>query len=187
MERWSSTSRCALVLAPVPKFWFMALFLRTKLAFVKQANGVSDKPLAGNLRLVPMPTDQELAQVRARRAWYLKIARLTDPREPTLSEVAQAAGLASGSGSVISLWENNKAGEGSPKDSQLRRLASYYGLPFSLFSDPPNVETDQERLAGMRRLAIGAVDLEQQDWESGQGPTPDAGDEQDERPGRRSA
>lgn len=94
----------------------------------------------------------------------LRVARMTDPREPTLADVAIAAGLGAGSGSVVSLWERNRTPEG-PKQSQLRRLAAFYGLPLGVFTEPP--ETDEERLARLRRLAIAAVELEQDDWDQG--------------------
>jgi transcriptional regulator with XRE-family HTH domain len=154
------------------------------LAVVKQANGLSGKALAPNLRLVAMPTDADLAQIRARRAYWLRAARANDPRRPTLAAAAKVAGLKEGSGSVVSLWERNATPEG-PKDSQLRRLAAFYGLPFSLFSEPP--ETDEERLARMRQLALAAVELEQQDWDSGEAGHRDAEDGPGDSPGRLSA
>lgn len=110
-----------------------------------------------------MPTDHELAVTKARQAWMLRVARLTDPREPTLAEIAVAAGLGEGSGSVVSLWERNRTKGDGPKQSQLRRLAAFYGLPLNVFTEPE--PTDEERLAGLRRLAIAAVELEQADWD----------------------
>lgn len=107
-----------------------------------------------------MPTDQEIALIRARQAWWLKMCRETDPRKPTLGAVAKAAGLDEGSGSVVSLWENNRTKSG-PKYEQLVRLAAYYAVPLSVFTEPP--ETDQERLAHFRQLALGAIAVGQQD------------------------
>lgn len=137
-----------------------------------------------NLRSLAMPSDYDLALGRHRQAYWLRLARQYDPRKPTLQEVAKAAGLSANSGSVVSLWENDRTPEG-PKPSRLRRVAAFYGLPVALFSDPP--ETDEERLATLRRLAIGAVDLEQQDWDAGQEGGRDAGGGHDEPPGKRSA
>jgi transcriptional regulator with XRE-family HTH domain len=118
-----------------------------------------------------MPTDHEYKVRKARQAWMLRVARLTDPREPKLADVAEAAGLGRGSGSVVSLWEHNATKDG-PKQSQLFRLAAYYGLPLSVFTEPDH-ETDEERLATKRRLAIGAVELEQDDWDQGDREPPD--------------
>lgn len=92
--------------------------------------------------------------IRARQAWWLKMCRETDPRKPTLGQVAVAAGISDGSGSVVSLWENNK-GVNLPKYEQLVRLAAFYGVPLTVFTEPD--ETDQERLAHFRRLALGAI------------------------------
>lgn len=121
-----------------------------------------------------MPTDVDLARFRARQAWWLKVAREADPRKPTLSDVAQAAGLKEGSGSVASLWENNLSVSG-PKQEQLYRLAAFYGLPVTLFSDPP--ETDEEHLATLRQLALAAIEIANEDLEQEAAvPTPPAAD-----------
>lgn len=131
-----------------------------------------------------MPTDHELSAERHRQAYWLRLARLYDPRRPTLADVAKAAGLADKSGGMVSRWENDRTPEG-PKQSRLKRVAAFYGLPVALFSEPP--ETDEDRLARMRRLAIGAIELEQQDWDAEQGDDPDDGDEPDGPRDRRSA
>jgi transcriptional regulator with XRE-family HTH domain len=131
-----------------------------------------------------MPTEPDLALVQARTAWWLLVCRLTDPRKPTLADVATAAGLSEGSGSTISRWENNQA-VNPPKLPQLRRLAAFYGVPLSLFTEPP--ETDEERAARYRQLALGAVELAQQDLavELGVGRVP--GESLGDAPRRRSA
>lgn len=138
-----------------------------------------------NLRLVEMPTANDTAKRRARTAWWLRACRLSDPRRPKLAAVGDAAGLGEGSGSVVSLWERNLAKNG-PRLDQLERLAAFYGVPLSLFTDPP--ETDEERLSRLRQLSLAALDDEQRDWESGEGaedPDDEAG--LDEPPARRSA
>jgi transcriptional regulator with XRE-family HTH domain len=119
-----------------------------------------------------MPDDFELARNRTRLAWWLRACRLADPRDPTLAQVAIAAGLSKGSGSVVSLWETNRS-VNPPKLEQLQRLARFYGVPLTLFTEPP--ETDAERLARYRRLALEALAEEQSDWEAGSGPSPEAG------------
>ena len=141
--------------------------------------------MAGYLRLVTMPTEEELKVIRARRAWWLRVARLADPRHPTLGDAAVAAGLDAGSGSVVSLWEANKQKGEGPKESQLRRLASFYGLPFTLFVDPP--ETDEERLARLRELALSALEQEQADWDAELGAGRESGAVAGAPLGRRSA
>lgn len=137
-----------------------------------------------NLRLVQMPTEPDIALAKARTAWWLRVCRMLDPREPTLAQVAKAAGLSEGSGSVVSLWENNQTATG-PKLSQLRRLSAFYSVPLTLFTEPP--ETDEERLAGLRRLALGAIEIERQDWNEAAEVSLGGAAELDERLGRQSA
>lgn len=149
---------------------------------VKQPNAISDKTLAGTLRSLPMAADQKLALRQARTAWWLKTVRETDPRGTTLSQAAVAAGLSPKSGSVVSHWENNDAVTG-PKLRQLERLAEFYRVPLTLFTEPP--ETDQERAARYRQLALEALDEEREDWEAGSDPAP--GDEPGDAPLRRLA
>ena len=132
-----------------------------------------------------MPTKQELAVRRARQAWWLRVCRETDPRKPKLDEIAEAAGLKPGSGSVVSLWERNRTISG-PKLEQLVRLAAYYGVPLSLFTEPP--ETDEERVATYRQLALGAIAIAEQDSEAEAGePDRDGDDQPDGKRRRRSA
>lgn len=132
-----------------------------------------------------MPSDHDIAVMRARQAWWLKILRETDPRKPTLPEVAKASGLKIGSASVVSLWENNKAVTG-PKYEQLVRLARFYGVPLTVLTEPK--ETDEERAASLRQLALGAVAVGDQDLEEeGAAPRPQAGAGPAGKPRRRSA
>lgn len=103
--------------------------------------------MVANLAWADVPTDEEIRGERARQAYWLRMARLTDPRQPTLSQVAQAAGLKPGSGSVVSLWERDVNREG-PKRSQIIRLAAFYRLPLGLFIAP--LATDADRLQAFR-------------------------------------
>ena len=75
-----------------------------------------------------------------RRGYWLRRAR--EQARVTLADAAQIAGLAAGSGSTVSLWER---GQRPIKVHQMKRLAVRYGVPVSLFTDPPM--TDDERLA----------------------------------------
>jgi transcriptional regulator with XRE-family HTH domain len=129
-----------------------------------------------------MPTPEEMAERRARQAWWLRVVRMTDPRKPTLSQVAVAAGLKPGSGSVVSLWERDDSKEG-PKQSQLVRLAAYYEVPLALFTEPR--ETDEEYVSRLRRLAVAAIDLAHEDRAAERGGAPVDGGGHDERRGRR--
>lgn len=140
------------------------------------------KTLGAGLRSLPMPDDVAIARRAARTAWWLRVIRETDPRKTTLAQAAKAAGLSQNSGSVVSHWERNDAVTG-PKLSQLERLAAYYGVPLTLFTQPP--ETDEERAARYRRLALEALDEEEQDWEGGSDPAP--GDAPGDAPQRRLA
>jgi transcriptional regulator with XRE-family HTH domain len=106
-----------------------------------------------------MPTDEEIALRRRRRAWWIASARRADPRQPTLEEVALAVKLKAKSASTISDWE--KGIGGGPSLVQLERLAAFYGLPVSTFTEPQ--PTEQEFLEGLRELALAAIELEQQD------------------------
>lgn len=120
------------------------------------------------LRLVEMPTDEELAAQRRRRAWWIASARRADPRQPTLVDVALAVGLKPKSASTVSDWENNIGG--GPSIGQLHKLAAFYGLPVSIFMEPD--PTEQEYLDQARALATDAVALEQADSEVGEAPAP---------------
>lgn len=83
-------------------------------------------------------TDAEDVEAR-RRGYWLRRARTN--KGITLSDAAVTAGLAASSGSTVSLWER---GERGIKVHQMKRLALRYGVPVSLFTNPP--ETDDERL-----------------------------------------
>jgi transcriptional regulator with XRE-family HTH domain len=117
-----------------------------------------------------MPTDEQIALRRRRRAWWLASARRADPRQPTLEEVAIAVKLKAKSASTVSDWE--KGIGGGPSLVQLERLAAFYGLPISTFTEPP--PTEQDFLDGLRELALAAIELERQDSEAGEGAAPSA-------------
>jgi transcriptional regulator with XRE-family HTH domain len=80
----------------------------------------------------------------------------------TLEDAAATAGLSRTSGSTVSLWER---GQRSIKVVQLNRLARRYGVPVTLFTDPPM--TDDERLA---QAIADAQALERDDWDEEQAP-----------------
>ena len=151
---------------------------------VKQPNRISANRLGPTLRLVVMPSDPDLALSKARLAYWLRMCRETDPRKPTLAAVAVAAGLSRGSGSVVSQWENNLT-VNPPKLPQLQRLSAFYGVPLSLFTEPP--ETDEERLASTRRILMEAVEEEVADWAAQQASHRAAGGGRGEEPRRRTA
>jgi transcriptional regulator with XRE-family HTH domain len=130
-----------------------------------------------------MPTDEELAIQRRRRAWWIASARRADPREPTLADVALAVGLKANSASTVSDWERNIGG--GPSVAQLHRLAAYYGLAVSVFMEPD--PTEQDYLDQARALASDAVAAEQSDSEEAAASSPFDEDGPDERPHRRSA
>lgn len=135
------------------------------------------------LRLVGMPTEEELAQQRRRRSWWIAAARRADPRRPTLAAVARAVGLKPNSASTVSDWENDIGG--GPSVEQLHRLAAFYGIPVAVFMEPE--PTEQEHLDRLRMLASDALELERGDWEEGEAQGPSAGGGPNVQPRRRSA
>jgi transcriptional regulator with XRE-family HTH domain len=94
------------------------------------------------------------------------LRRVRERRGVTLEDAAIAAGLSAKSSSTVSFWERGKR---PIKVQHLLRLARYYRVPESLFTDPPM--TDEERLTDV--LADAAA-LERDDWERGQGAGPGA-------------
>jgi transcriptional regulator with XRE-family HTH domain len=100
-----------------------------------------------------MPDERELAVLQARQAWWIRVFYLTDPRKPTLADIAQAVGLKRGSASVVSKWITRDA---VPKYQHLVRLAAYFNVPLRALTEPD--PTDEERATEFRRLAFGAVD-----------------------------
>lgn len=113
------------------------------------------------LRLVAMPTEEELALRKRRRAWWLRVAR----RGMSQNGVAKALGMSEKSGSTVGDWER---GVGEPSIRQMELLAGLYGVPITLFIDPPM--TDDERLDEIVQIA-GA--LEQSDWDQAETPAPE--------------
>jgi transcriptional regulator with XRE-family HTH domain len=96
---------------------------------------------------------QDEDQEAVRRGYWLRRAR--DKAGVTLSDAAVTAGLQATSGSTVSLWERGQRGI---KVHQMKRLAVRYGVPVSLFTDPPM--TDDERLA---EAIADATRLERED------------------------
>lgn len=144
---------------------------------------MNDRTLVSYLRLVLMPTDDEIALQQRRRAWWIASVRRADPRKPKLTAVAKAVGLAENSASTISDWENNIGG--GPSVVQLHKLAAFYGVPVSMFMEPE--PTEQEYLDQVRALALDAVELEQEDSASEETPSPTGDDARAAQRGRRSA
>lgn len=97
-----------------------------------------------HLRLVQMPTEEELELRRRRRAWWLRVARAGMNQ----TGVATSIGLSEKSGSTIGDWER---GVSEPSLRQLEQLAALYGVPVTLFVNPPR--TDEERLDEIVQLA----------------------------------
>ena len=123
----------------------------------------------------------EAADEAQRRGHWMRMAR----ERANLSQPAAAKllGLSDKSASTLSAWE---AGTREPSPSKLAAAARLYGVPVSLFYDPPPTATEQiDRLARLAGLAIGA---EESEWEDQAG-EPDRADE--DAPGgplhRRSA
>lgn len=110
----------------------------------------SDSKLSPSLRLVAMPTDEELERRRRRRAWWLRIAR--EQRGLSQSGVADAVGLSKKSASTVGDWERSVS---EPSLRQLERLAVIYDVPMVLFIDPP--ETDEERFQQLAARALAAA------------------------------
>lgn len=114
-----------------------------------------------------MTAEEDLHAVRL--GYWLRRVRVQ--RGETLKSAAVAVGLAATSGSTVSFWER---GLRPITVQQLRRLAHFYGVPDTLFTDPPM--TDDERLA----LALAdAATLERQDWARGMAADPGDADEPD--------
>lgn len=128
-----------------------------------------------DLRLVAMPTEDELDLRTRRRAWWLRVAR----RGMNQTGVAEALGLSRKSGSTVGDWER---GISQPSLRQLEQLASLYGVPIELFVNPPR--TDDERLDEIVRLAS---DAERSDWVTGRTLPRAAEDAPPYGRGRRSA
>jgi transcriptional regulator with XRE-family HTH domain len=103
---------------------------------------------------------QEEDQEARRRGYWLRRAR--QRAGVTLSDAAVTAGLQPSSGSTVSLWEQ---GQRPIKVVQLTRLAKRYGVPVSMFTNPP--VTDDERLDS---AIADAAAQEREDWDRAQEP-----------------
>ena len=116
-----------------------------------------------------------------RRGHWMRMAR----ERANLSQPAAAKllGLSDKSASTLSAWE---AGTREPAPSKLKAAAALYGVPVSLFYDPP--ATAHEQIDRMVRLAGLAIETEAADWEaSGPEASRDAEDGHGGSPQRRSA
>jgi transcriptional regulator with XRE-family HTH domain len=85
-----------------------------------------------------MTAEEDLEAVR--RGYWLRRARIA--AGITQGDAAITAGLGPNSSSTVSLWEQGKR---DIRMQPMMRLAKRYGVPVSLFTDPPM--TDDERLA----------------------------------------
>lgn len=110
----------------------------------------SDTNLSARLRLVRMPTDEDLELRRRRRAWWLRVAR--EQRGLSQAGVADAVGLSKKSASTLGDWERNVS---EPSLRQLEILGAIYDVPMNLFIDPP--ETDEERFQQLAARAVRAA------------------------------
>jgi transcriptional regulator with XRE-family HTH domain len=130
------------------------------------------------LRLVSVAmTEDELATVRRRRGYWLRLAR--ERANMDQNSVARELGMSPKSGTSVLAWEK---GVRSPTMDQLDQLARIYGVPVSTFSEPR--PTDEEWLAG---LALGAVGLALTDLEEGAARSHDDGEPPAAQPRRQSA
>ncbi len=122
-------------------------------------------------------TPEEAALERRRRGYWLRLARIN--ANLNQNEVARRLGMSERSGTTVLAWEQ---GRRDPRASVLRQLAELYGVPPSLFIDPP--ETDQERL---EELATRAIAAEREDWARAQRAAPSGEAERAERRAKRPA
>lgn len=112
-----------------------------------------------------MTAEEDVEAIR--RGYWLRRAR--EQSGVTLSDAALTAGLGAKSGSTVSLWERGQRGI---KVHQMKRLALRYGVPISLFTDPPM--TDDERLAEAVAEAARLALLDSE-AEAARGPEADGG------------
>lgn len=104
-------------------------------------------------------TDSEEIEAK-RRGYWMRRARQN--AGVNLDDAAVEAGLKATSGSSVTLWEQGKR---PIKVVTMKRLARRYGVPVSLFTNPPM--TDDERLA---QAIADARELEREDWDEASGP-----------------
>lgn len=111
------------------------------------------------LRLLSVPmTGDELATIRRRRGYWLRLAR--ERAEMDQNSVAHELGMSAKSGTSVLAWEK---GTRSPLMDQLDKLARIYSVPVSTFSEPR--PTDEEWLD---QLVRDVGELEREDWEAGE-------------------
>jgi transcriptional regulator with XRE-family HTH domain len=130
------------------------------------------------LRLVSVPmTEDELAQLRRRRGYWLRLAR--ERANMDQNSVALQLGMSPRSGTSVLAWEK---GTRSPTMDQLDQLARIYSVPISSFTE--SLPTDEEWLDD---LVSAAGALERADWEAGDRRRPPSATDTDDEPRRRSA
>lgn len=110
-----------------------------------------------------MPDDQTYAK---RLGFWLRMAR--ERAGKSQKGAAEHLGFSTKSKSTISDYEN---GVTVPSLPVLRKLAAWYGVPLSSFTDPE--PTPEERLDEIVQLA---GDAEREGWEAEEGQGPAAGD-----------
>jgi transcriptional regulator with XRE-family HTH domain len=121
-------------------------------------------------------TEDELATLRRRRGYWLRLAR--EQADMDQNSVARAIGMSPKSGTSVLAWEK---GTRSPTADQLHQLARIYNVPVSLFTEPR--PTDEEWLAQMASWALASESVDWRAGERGRG----GEDGPDEPPERRSA
>src|SRR6267154_1860409 len=87
-----------------------------------------------------LPSEEEHTRRERRQSWWLLVARLASGR--TQADAATALMLA-----AASSYGDFERGITVPSLRQLAILAQLYGVPLSLFTEPP--PTDEERLETM--------------------------------------
>lgn len=140
----------------------------------QQPYGVSGNELSLRLLSGSMADDQVYAR---RLGFWLRMAR--ERAGKSQAGAAEFLGFSAKSKSTISDYENAVT---VPSLQVLRRLAEWYGMPLSVFTDPE--PTPEERLDA---VANAAAALEREDWEAGEGQAPGAAGGQPGEPRRQSA
>lgn len=123
-------------------------------------------------------TESDRQRARERRGHWLRLAR--EAANLNQNEAARLLGLKEASGTTILAMEKGRRKR--VESDVLFALARIYGVSPRLFLRPPL--TDQERLA---EYALGALELEREDWEAEPEAGPDAEDGPSEPPHRRLA
>jgi transcriptional regulator with XRE-family HTH domain len=130
-----------------------------------------------SLRLLSSAMDADEQLYFRRQGAWMKIARERSGKSQ--AGAAEYLGFSKKSKSSVSDYENGV----TPTPMRvLRKLAEWYGVPLSVFTEPD--PAPEERLDEIARLA---AQREQRDWEAGEGQSPGDDDERGAAPRRRSA